>query len=105
MPIRVAQENLPCTIRPLLHRTKLRTRLFQMFLPCRQVIHPQREMISALNQCHRPAPADEMQFLLRAQPEPCARKIERRARQRFKPQHIAIEGAAPFHVRDVDATR
>lgn len=48
------------------------------------------------------ASADEMKFLLRAEPEPRARKIKSRARNFFQPQHAAIKRAAFFYVGNVD---
>jgi len=103
MSVRVAQENLPRAVRPLLLRPKLRAGLLQMLFPGREVVGPEREMVVAVGgDNRRAAPADQVQFLVRAQPEPCARKIKRRARHRLQPQNLAIKSAAPFHVRDVD---
>ena len=74
-----------------------------MLLPRREVLHPEREMIVAVDGGNGfDAPADQVQFLGRAEPEPCARKIERRTRQPFQPQDFAIKCAAPLHVHDVN---
>ena len=52
-----------------------------MPLPCVEVFHLQREVIAAIVREHGfGAITDEVQFLIRAQPEPGARKREGRTR-------------------------
>ena len=102
MTVRVAQKNLPCAIRALFPRAEFRADLFQMRLPRRETVYAQCEMIVGIDGQKRLVPADEMQLLIRAQPEPRARIIERRTRNRFQPQNVAIKCAAPFQVRYVD---
>jgi hypothetical protein len=102
MTVRVAQENLPCTIRSPFSWPKFGADLIQMFLPRRDVIHAEREVIVAINGWNRlDVPSDEMQFLIRAQPKPRARKIESGTSQHFQLKHAAIKRATPFHICDV----
>jgi hypothetical protein len=42
-----------------------------------------------------------MQFLIRAHPKPCARKIKGRSRNLFEQKHRPIELATPFHLSNV----
>ena len=102
MPVRVAEKNLPRPVRTRFGRTKIRAHFSQVIFPRLEVFHPQREVIVPAARFDRfVRSADEMQLLLRSQPEPRAGKIKRRARHRFQPQHAGIKRAASRHVRDV----
>ena len=103
MPVGIPQENLPGTVGPLFSWAKIRAGLLQIFFPRHNVIHAQRKMVIVIyGRNGRDFAADQMQFLVHAEPEPRAGKIKGRARQRFQPQQAAIKRAAPFHVMDVD---
>ena len=52
-----------------------------MLLPRYDVIHPQRDVIVAIDGRNRIDPSEEMQYMVRAQPDPLTRKIERRVQQ------------------------
>ncbi len=58
-------------------------------------------MIIRINDRHRPAPADEMQFLVQSQPKPRTWKVKRRTRQLFQLQYIPVKCTASFHIGDV----
>lgn len=103
MSVRISEKDLPRSVGPLLSRTKLRAGFSEMQLPRVQFVHPQREMISPIAGCHGFGTiADEMQFLIRSQPKPCARKRERRTRNLLKLQNAVIKLTAPCHIGNVE---
>jgi hypothetical protein len=103
MTVGVAEKNLLRPVGPLFPRLEVCAYFQKMFFPRLEVIHAQRKMIVVVHWRNRfDAPTDEMQFLRDAEPEPRARKIKRRARQRFQPQHVAVKRAASRQVRDMN---
>jgi hypothetical protein len=74
----------------------------QVILPGVEVIDEQREVIAPMVRMHGLIPvADQMQFLIGSQPEPCAGKVEGGSRHCFQLQHLAIEAATGGNVGDV----
>jgi len=101
--VRIGQENLPRAIRALLLRLKRRTECCQMPFPRGEIVHLQRKMIAAASRADFPTTiADEMQFLLVAQPKPGAGKIEGRSGHRRQSENVFIESATPGHIGDVN---
>src|SRR5882672_5572997 len=85
MPIRIPQENLPGSIRPLLPGREISAHSFQMMLPSLDLIRSQREMVSVMAWKKWTAViGDEVQLLIASQPKPGSGKIEGRPRNRLK---------------------
>ena len=104
MPVRVAQEELPGAVRPLLAREMFHAPATEVTLPGIEVIHAQGEVIAPMVGRDRlGALADNVKFLARAEPEPRARKGKRGSRDGLELQGLPIKPATFFNVADVNS--
>src|SRR5207248_3981033 len=100
---RVAQEDLPGAIRPLLAREMFHPPGSEVPLPCIEVIDAQGEVIAPIVGRNRlRALADDVKFLACPEPEPRARKGKRGSRDGLELQCLLIKPAAFFNVADVN---
>lgn len=103
MPIGITQENLPCAIRTHLGPLKVGFDIGQMLFPLVQVINTQGEVIATIVRVdHIRSLANDMKFLDGSQPEPRARKGERRTRDCFELKDLFIKPATCLDVANVD---
>src|SRR5690242_17113469 len=103
MPIRIVEKKLRCAVRTRLARRVFDAQRFEMPFPCVEVVHLQGEMVATMMREHRlSAVSDDVQLLVRAEPEPRAGKRERRAWHRFEPHHLPIKPAALLDVAHVN---
>src|SRR5205085_12246560 len=103
MPVRVAQEELPGAVRPLLAREMFHAPGTEVPLPGIEVVHPQGEMIAAIVGRDRLlALANDVKFLACPETEPRASKGKRGSRDGLQLQCLPIKPAAFFNVADVN---
>ena len=103
MPIGVAKKNLRCAVGARFPEREISADFFQVTFPWVEIVHSQSEVVIFMAREERRAQVGyEMQFLIRAKPEPSSRKTEGRTRHRLKSQNIPIKLTALFHIGHVE---
>jgi hypothetical protein len=103
MPVNVANKNLGRAIRPPMRSAHFQAERLEMIDPRLKLFHAQGEVISTVARIHRiNSLPDDVQFLILAEAEPSAGKVEGRSRDALQPQQRGIKLAALLDVPHVD---